>query len=106
MADEKDLVSLPENHIDAPLATQADFSPYSRDSFGEFLATEDCVALSEGGETPSPAGDSFDDFLAGSDGDAGEAVAANPENKPVTFLKSVVGVGQKGDRVPGGEEFR
>src|SRR5699024_11525731 len=68
-----------ENHIDGPLATQADFSPSSRDSFGEFLATEDCVALSEGGETPSPAGDSFDDFLAGSDGGAGEAVAANPE---------------------------
>lgn len=105
MADEKDLVSLPENHIDGPLATQADFSPSSRDSFGEFLATEDCVALSEGGETPSPAGDSFDDFLAGSDDGAGEAVAANPENKLVTFLKSVFGVGQKGDRVPGGEKF-
>lgn len=105
MADEKDLVSLPENHIDGPLATQADFSLSSRDSFGEFLATEDCVALSEGGETPSPAGDSFDDFLAGSDDGAGEAVAANPENKLVTFLKSVFGVGQKGDRVPGGEKF-
>ena len=107
MADEKDFSSLDGTYgtgvgtgADAP----RDIGAPVGDSFGEFLAQSDAVSMSESGEVSAPASDSFEEFLSSSGG-TGEAVAAKPDNKLVALLKSVFGVGQKGDRVSGGEKF-
>lgn len=82
--------------------TAAAVTPYPETGRGE-LATEDA-------ETPESATEGATVPAEGAEGETapaeGEtAPAAKKENALVRFLKSVLGIGQPGDRVPGGEKF-